>query len=381
MKSIVIMPRKRITLFFYLLSILLVNCKRDATQPDIVGPGIDPVPVVNPKDGPPAGNPQGKAAIPSGAGLENISAPNQVIGNGTPASCTCDAVVEAVRKGGKITFNCGPDPVVIKMDRPAKVFNNTGPDIIIDGGGLVTLSGEGKTRILYMNTCDEVQNWTTSHCDNQDHPRLTVQNITFANGNSTAEKEFDGGGAIWARGGRFKAVNCRFFNNVCIGTGQDVGGGAIRLFSQYNNLPVFITNCTFGGAEGFGNQGSNGGAISSIMVSWTITNSLFSHNKAVGNGGNPAKAGTPGGGSGGAIYNDGNKMTLTILGSVIEKNEVNAFGSGIFFVSNDYTGNIKIDQSTIKNNIGGSWYPKYKGISMHDNTPVEVTNSTLEPVN
>jgi hypothetical protein len=54
--------------------------------------------------------------------------------------------------------------------------------------------------------------------------------------------------------------------------------------------------------EGYGNTGSNGGAISSIGVSWTLINCLFSHNKAIGNGGNPAQEGAPGGGSGGAIY-------------------------------------------------------------------------------
>ena len=35
------------------------------------------------------------------------------------------------------------------------------------------------------------------------------------------------------RGGRFKVVNCRFFNNVCADVGPDVGGGAIRVFDQY----------------------------------------------------------------------------------------------------------------------------------------------------
>ena len=91
-----------------------------------------------------------------------------------------------------------------------------------------------------MNTCDADQVWTTPHCQNQDHPRLTVQNITFANGNSTGEIEYDGGGAIWVRGGRFKAVNCRFFNNVCSDTGPDVGGAAVRVFSQYEGFPVYI---------------------------------------------------------------------------------------------------------------------------------------------
>jgi len=335
-------------------------------------------PLENPESGPPAGNPDGKYSIPVEATPEDITAPDQVVGNGTPESCTCDAFAAAVAKGGKIVFDCGPDPFTIKMERPAKVFNDANPDIVIDGGGLVTLSGDGKTRILYMNTCDQNQNWTTSHCQNQDHPRLTVQNLTFADGNSTSESEYDGGGSVWVRGGSFKIVNCRFFNNVCASTGPDVGGGAVRVFSQYNNQPVFVVNSTFGGAEGYGNVGSNGGAISSIGVSWTIINSLFSHNKGIGNGGNPAHDNTPGGGSGGAIYNDGNTMTLSLLGSKIEKNEVNAYGSAIFFVTNDHSGDVKIYDSVIQDNIGGSWYPIYPAISMHSDTKIEVKNSAIE---
>ena len=88
---------------------------------------------------------------------------------------------------------------------------------------------------------------------------------------------------------------------------------------------MYIVNSTFGGAQGYGNFGSNGGAVSSIGVSWTIINCLFSYNRAIGNGGNPAQSGTNGGGSGGAIYNDGNTMTLTILGTLIEKNKVNSY--------------------------------------------------------
>ncbi|MBN2349146.1 MAG: hypothetical protein JXJ22_09930 [Bacteroidales bacterium] len=335
-------------------------------------------PLENPEDGPPAGNPDSEYPVPQEAGPEDISEPDFIIGDGTPESCNSEDFVEAVVRGGKIVFNCGSDPVTIVMNRPAKVFNDANPDIVIDGGGLITLSGNGRTRILYMNTCDENQHWTTSHCQDQDHPRLTVQNINFADGNSTAEREYDGGGAIWVRGGRFKMVNCRFFNNVCADTGPDVGGACVRVFSQYNNLPVYVVNCTFGGAEGYGNRGSNGGGISSIGVSWTIINSLFTHNSAIGNGGNPSQSGTPGGGSGGAIYNDGNTMTLTLLGTRIEYNEVNAYGSAIFFVTNDHSGNIQIDQSVIRYNIGGSWYPVYPQISMHSDTRITVTNSVIE---
>jgi len=331
----------------------------------------------NPETGPAAGNPDGEWIIPAEAALENSSNPDHIIGSGTPESCTADAFIDAVAQGGTITFDCGADPVIITLDQPAKVFNDADPDIVIDGGGLVTLSGGGTSRILYMNTCDKNQHWTTPHCQNQDHPRLTVQNLTFINGNARNEHEYEGGGAIWVRGGRFKVVQCRFFNNVCQSTGPDVGGGAIRVFSQYENQPVYIVQSTFGGADGLGNVGSNGGALSSIGVNWTIINSMFSYNQAIGNGGNPAQDGTPGGGSGGAIYNDGNTMTLSIYGSLFEYNKVNAYGAAIFFVSNNHDGTIHIENSISQNNIGGSWHT-LPGISMHADTVQEIINSTLE---
>ncbi|MCY1035293.1 hypothetical protein OV207_27855 [Corallococcus sp. BB11-1] len=348
---------------------------------DDEGPGVDvPNPLTNPKDGPPAGNPNAEAtcSVPAEAGLADVSKPTTVVGTGTPASCTGAAFVDAVARGGVITFDCGPEPVTLTLDRTAKVFNDKGPDIVIDGKGLVTLSGAGKHRILYMNTCDPKQVWTTSHCQDQDHPRLTLQNLTFVDASSKAETEFDGGGAVWVRGGRVKVINSRFFNNACADVGPDVGGGALRVFSQYEGRPVYVVNTTFGGKEGYGGVCSNGGGISSIGVSWTVINSLFSHNRAIGNGANPARPNTPGGGSGGAIYNDGNTMTLSLCGTRIEHNEVNAHGSAIFFVSNDHSGDIRIDRSVIQNNRGGSWYETYPQISNHGDTPIAVTNSTIE---
>ena len=330
------------------------------------------------RDNAPAAGYAGGCLVPPEAQLEDVSLPDTVVGDGSAASCTADAFIDAVAGGGTITFDCGPDPLTITLDRPAKVVNDTGPEIVIDGGGLVTLSGGGNSRILYMNTCDPDQIWTTPECQNQDHPRLTVQNLTFIDGNSTGEDEYDGGGAIWGRGGRFKIINSRFFNNTCVDTGPDVGGAGVRVFSQYDAQPVHVVNSTFGGGPEFGNVCSNGGALSSIQVSWNIINSLLSYNRAIGNGGNPAEPGTPGGGSGGAIYNDGNTMPRSLCGSLVEYNEVSAFGSAIFFVSNDKTGDVAISDSVITNNIGGSWYPTVPQISGHAETPIVLTNSTVE---
>ena len=162
---------------------------------------------LSPINPPPAtvGNPTGNRPIPPEARLVDTSDPDHVVGTGTPASCTSAAVVAAVAQGGVITFDCGAAPVTIPMAATAKVFNDQ-PDVVIDGGGLVTLDGGSARRILYMNTCDPAQVWTTSHCQDQDHPTLTVQQLRFANGRSTGTETMDGGGAIFVRGGRFKVV-------------------------------------------------------------------------------------------------------------------------------------------------------------------------------
>jgi hypothetical protein len=111
-----------------------------------------------------------------------------------------------------------------------------------------------------------------------------------------------------------------------------------------------VVGSTFGGAPELGNVCSNGSGLSSIGVSYTVINSLFTHNQAIGNGANPSRSGTPGGGSGGAIYNDGNTFTLTLCGTAIRDNHANEGGGAIFFVSNDRTGTAALAASTLRGN-------------------------------
>ena len=331
----------------------------------------------DPGTGPEAGNPDGHCDIPNEAKAEDVSNPTTVVGTGTADSCTGDAFVAAVANGGIITFDCGPDPVTITLTQTAKIFNDKGPKIVIDGGNKVTLSGGGAVRILYQNTCDEAQVWTTPHCNNQDTPSLTVQNLTFIDGN--AKNEEDGGGAIFVRGGQFKIINSRFFGNVCAETGPDVGGAAVRVFDQYEGKPVYVVQSTFGGEGALANIGSNGGALSSIGVSWTVLNSLFTNNQAIGDGANPAQEGTPGGGSGGAIYNDGNTFTLSLCGVKMTNNHANEGGGAIFFVSNDHSGSLIIQDSVLSNNPSDGFETEgFPGIFVIANGDPQVSNSTLE---
>ncbi len=287
----------------------------------------------------------GPVPVPKEARAVDTTHPDRWVGSGTPASCTSRAVVRAVAKGGVIAFRCGPDPVTIEMDETAKVVN-TSKRVVLDGGGLVTLSGGGERRILYQNTCDKRQTWTTSHCDDQASPRLVVQRLTLIGGNSTGETyDGGGGGAIFVRGGRLKIVDSVFGDNTCDKTGPDLGGAAVRALSQHHGLPVYVVGSTFTGG-----RCSNGSALSSIGVSWSVYNSTFTGNRAIGHGANPARPGSPGGGSGGAIYADGNDFTVLVAGSTITDNRAREGGGAIFFVSNDRTGDLVIRSSTLKRN-------------------------------
>jgi hypothetical protein len=249
----------------------------------------------------------------------------------------------------------------------------------------VALSGGGTTRILYMATCDKAQVYPPGPGDCNTNPgvQLVVQNLTFVDGSAKGIAEGSnndgGGGAIHAQGGSLKVVNSRFFNNVCDDLGSDVGGGAIRKLDYLvaagagPNRPVWIVNSTFGGKAGLGNSCANGGALSSIGVSWNILNTLLSENTAVGHGANSGQ-----GGNGGAIYNDGNEIVLDITSSLLENNVANEGGSAVFFVSNNKTGSLTITNSITRNNPRGTFEtPDLPGFYVIAKNPAQVDNSQI----
>jgi hypothetical protein len=299
-----------------------------------------------------AGNPDGHATVPAAGLAVDTSDPDHVIGDGSPAGCTSAAVVQAVAEGGIITFDCGPSPVTITMTATAKVVN-TSHQVVLDGGGKVTLSGGGDTRILYMNTCDPAQTYTTSDCWEQQWPQLVVQNMTLTDAYSPTQETKGasyGGGAIFDEGGQLKVVNSVFTGDQCYASGPDLGGGAIRATGMYMQVPVYVTNDTF-----TGNSCSNGAALSGLYANFAVYNSLMTGNKAIGSGANPAASGTAGGGSGGAIYTDGDGYNLLIDGSVMNGNTAREGGGAIFFVVDADGGTLTIDDSTLSDNSSGAF--------------------------
>jgi len=329
------------------------------------------------------GNPQGHFDVPVAGRAVDARHPNHVIGNGTPAGCTSAAVVRDVAAGGIIAFNCGPKPVTILMTKTASVIK-TRRLVVLDGGGLITLSGGGKRRILYSDTC--AGTWSTDDCVDQPYPQIVVQNITFEDGYDDAHQAtctantpacwyggVDGGGAIYVEGGQFRAVSSRFLDNRCYAYGPDLGGGAIRALALYKNRPVYITDDTFRGG-----RCSNGGALSSISVQWDVLNSQFINNKAVGWGANPASGGTPGGGSGGAIYLDGEDDNVLIAGTAMDGDRAREGGGAVFDVVDTGWGALTFNESHLHNDISGAFqtFPGvYYDIDGNDSVPVMIRST------
>ncbi len=256
--------------------------------------------------------------------LADVSSPTTVVGDGTAASCTETALQAALDKGGTVTFNCGAAPHTLVVTKALRVAKAT----VIDGNGQITLSGGGKTRILYFDSAYD-----------QATPRLTVQRLTFKDGKSApgGDDTAVGGGAIYRDGGSLTVIDCTFLNNQAPSPGQDIAGGAIYGFGGGETV---IVGSTF-----VGNSASNGGAVGSLNGNLTLTNSTFTGNQATGTDGNPGN-----GGAGGAIYMDGGKETVTLCGVKIQGNKAGAIGGGFFRVSNDNTGKLVMERTTVDGN-------------------------------
>jgi hypothetical protein len=264
------------------------------------------------------------AAVCNGPPLYDTSSPTARVGDGSAASCTAAALQQAATGGGTIVFNCGSAPVTITVTTPITFTN----EAVLDGGGLVTLSGGGTSRILYLNSAYNVPT-----------PRLSVQRLTFRDGQSPAvgADTAQGGGAIYRNGGSLTVLDSTFENNHAPATGQDVAGGAIYGFGGGETV---VAGSTF-----TGNAASDGGAIGSLNGNLTIINSTFTGNAATGTGGNPGN-----GGAGGAIYMDGGHEATSLCGVTIRGNTAGAIGGGFFRVSNDHTGTFAMDRTTVDNN-------------------------------
>jgi predicted outer membrane repeat protein len=254
-----------------------------------------------------------------------------IIGNGTPGSVTTADIQNALAAGGTIRFNVGAAPTTVNLTSTLVASRAT----VLDGAGVVTLSGSGMRRILSIVNPNPAQNAPLF--------RVTLQNITLANaqiGDGRGAAIYKQHGAEFPHKVSLKLVNCRFTNNAAPldGTSQDDGGGAF-----YGELldRIDIGNCVFEN-----NRGSNGGAVYSLgSLQVNIVDSQFLANQAIGAGGNPGN-----GGNAGALGIDGANRLVDICRTRFVDNTSNAFGAGFFSVMYDQTSRTRFEDTLFQGN-------------------------------
>ena len=254
-----------------------------------------------------------------------------VLGNGTPGSVTTAQIQAALDSGGTIRIDQGSAPSTIVVTSTLVASRAT----VLDGGGLVTLSGGDARRILRIVNPNPAQNAPMF--------RVTLQNIAFVDARIADGR----GAAIYKQQASefpykvsIKLVNCRFQGNDAPldATPQDDGGGA--LYAELLER-IDIGNCQF-----IGNTGSNGGAVYSLVSRRVnVVDSTFSANAAIGTGGNPGS-----GGNAGALGVDGGDRLVDVCRTRFSGNTSNAFGAAFFSVTYDQNGRTRFEDVTVEDN-------------------------------
>lgn len=204
------------------------------------------------------------------------AAPQVVIGSGTAASCqsqdAANALSTAVAAGGEITFNCGAAPVVMTVNT-----NATDQTVTIDGGGLVTLSGEDTRQLFFLFGSANLTLNNISLVDGAGFAGAAIA-VSTAQASATINNSFlishdsgtSNGGAIYNRG-------TLTLNNSSIGASHSSGfGGAIFT----NGGTVTVKNTTI-----INNEAAQGGGIWLSEGTVTVENSAIRFNRATSEGG------------------------------------------------------------------------------------------------
>jgi hypothetical protein len=292
-----------------------------------------------------------RAAVPVSGCVPPIapadaSQPDTVVGSGTPASCTDAALGAAIAAGGVVTFDCGPDPVTIRVSSAKPVMEDT----VVDGGGRVTLDGGDSNRIFTVPSSFE-RGW----------PTLTVQNLRVIRGSSTSVgggNTSRGGGAIWVLGGSLRVLDSTFDANRGPASGADIAGGAIYAVGAGT---VTIVRSTF-----TNNRAASGGAIGVLHSHLAVVDTEIADNDATGDPGN-----------GGGIYSDGNDQVESLCGVVLARNHANVHGGGMFRVSNNGVGPMRIERSSVVDNTTLDESPASAGGLYLQGVQIELWDSTV----
>jgi hypothetical protein len=265
-------------------------------------------------------------------GLLRAAPTDAVVGDGTPGSCTSNALAAALSTGGTVTFNCGAALYTLPAD--TYVIENS---VVLDGAGLITLSGEGLRQIFIVNSGASLflKNivltdgyWGGNGGAIANYGSLIVQNSSI--NNSVAAGETGGGGAIYNEGGALTLRNSTLLNNRA---GQF--GGAIA--SSSGTLGIFNSTIQKNYAP------NSGGGIWNVNTDATIEDSRILENSTLSDGQ---------GNFGGGLYNIGR---MTVRRSTIQYN-LATDGGGIYTQGADsslWVEDSTISQNSVPNGAGG----------------------------
>ena len=283
--------------------------------------------------------------------------------NGGPNQLRAKINAVQAAGGGTVVFAVGGTPIVLSGMMLPEITTN----LMIDGGGVVTISGGNASRILRVRSSGTlslrgltltkgfqngdggalINEGTTDieNCrfiENQAGPTssggaiLSLGRLTIRNSDFTGNKGV-GGGAIYPRFGAAMTTisGCLFSDNQATGGSSNGWGGALLL---WDGAPVTIVDSNF-----TNNTAHYGGAINVKQNSRLIVvRSRFSNNAAVQSGGGIENLGTAivttstftgnsAAGSGGAISNlrnDIDNTDLSVTESTLSGNAAK-FGGGI----------------------------------------------------
>lgn len=249
-----------------------------------------------------------------------------VVGNGTPGSCTRNAIAAEMEGGGTVTFNCGPDPVTIPI---TETLTFQSWNTVLDGGNLVTLEGVQGVRMIYFRT------WGFDASR-----KITLKNLTIRGARVSGQGENANGAAIlihnqsaeWDTEMPIMLINnVHFIDNRSTLTNlpsgpSDYGGGAIFV----GGGKLTVKNSTFVDNEA---RGGAGAAIHGLVSNIIVSNTTFTNNRTTGNPGAGLDPDTVEHmGHGGAIFVDNTapsgKGRIEIKQSTFENNQsINAGGA------------------------------------------------------
>lgn len=257
-----------------------------------------------------------------------------VVGNGTPASCDSNALMDALDGGGLVTFDCGTFSHAI-----ASATHVITQDTTILGGDLISIDGESLRQLFIVSNGATLAlqdiilsngEFSNGGCINvQSNTTLNTQNVVFTGCHDVSST--DGGGAVYNLG-TFSAYKTNFLHNRA-----DHEGGAI-----YNGGIFTASHVLFEGNRAADDSGAIDNFGDGIIL---IEDSSFIDNRAAN--------------SGGAITNiplvNSEVSSFTIRRTLFLANIANTSGGAI----NNVIGNITIENSTFVGNIaqqGGAIY-------------------------